>query len=326
MEVINLTKVYGGGTFNRQETVALEGFNLTIPGSPACITTLAGESGSGKTTLANLILGFLSPSSGQVLFKGKNIWDMSKAEWFSFRRQVQAVFQDPFGTFNPFYRVDNVFETAITNFRLSENRAEARRMTEEALEVVGLRSDEILGRYPHQLSGGQRQRIMVARAFLLKPRLIVADEPVSMIDASLQVRILNILVNLREEYGISFLYITHDLATAYQISDDIHVLYLGSLMERGDIDTIIRSPQHPYSQLLVKSIPIPDSKVRWQGKVRSSAAREGESHVIGGCKYYGRCPHRMDICTQAIPPLYEVEPSHYVSCYLHQDKPHDRDL
>ncbi len=321
MEVVELTKVYTTGFFlGKQETLALDHFDLTIPGNPARITTIAGESGSGKTTLANLLLGFITPTSGQVFYQGKNIWHMSRKEWFDFRRHVQAIFQDPYGTFNPFYQVDEVFDTLIKKFKLADKRTEAHHLTEEALEVVGLRPSEILGKYPHQLSGGQRQRIMVARAFLLKPRLIVADEPVSMIDASLQVRILDIFMRLKDEFGISFLYITHDLSTAYQIRDDICVLYGGSLMESGEIGAVIQNPCHPYTRLLVSSIPVPDPEVRWEPGIKS-ADEEQLSFIPGGCKFHSRCPYRIDMCTKATPPLYEVEPGHYAACYLHREKP-----
>lgn len=316
MEVKNLTKIYGGGLFRKERTVALEDFSLTISGDRPGITTIAGESGSGKTTLANLVLAFLDPTSGQILYQGNNIWEVSKQEWFDYRREVQGIFQDPYGTYNPFYKVDFVFDMVISKFKLASSKVEARRITEEALEIVGLRSDEILGKYPHQLSGGQRQRIMVARAFLLKPRLIVADEPVSMIDASLQVRILDILLKLKEDFGIAFLYITHDLSTAYQISDDIFILYLGSIMEKGDIDGVMQNPQHPYTQLLLRSIPVPDPDEPWQGRLELPPEEEIAVAGVGGCKYYTRCPFAMDVCHQAPPPLYEVGPDHYAACYL----------
>ena len=225
LQVEDLTKVYGKKSIgSKGGTLALEGFNLTVSATSPRITTIAGESGSGKTTLANAILGFLTPTAGRVLFEGKDIWNMSRREWFAYRRQVQAIFQDPYGVFNPFYPVDVVFNIVIKKFKLADNRDEAQQMIENSLEIVGLRPNDVLGKFPHQLSGGQRQRIMIARAFLLKPRLIVADEPVSMIDASLQGRILSILVRLRSEYGISFLYITHDLSTAYQINSSKEVL------------------------------------------------------------------------------------------------------
>src|SRR5258706_2473256 len=258
----DLTKIYRGGLLNKDQNVALGGFSFVIPGETPQITTIAGESGSGKTTLANLALGFLTPTSGEILYRGKNIWKMSRRERFQFRREVQAIFQDPYGSFNPFYKVDSVFQMVIGKFKLAHNKVEAQKITDEALEVVGLRPKEILGKYPHQLSGGQRQRIMIARAFLLKPRLIVADEPVSMVDASLQVRIIEIFQQIKTEFNISFLYITHDLSTAYQISDDIFVLYRGSVMERGGIDAVIQHPRHPYTQLLINSVPVPDPDIR----------------------------------------------------------------
>ena len=317
LELRNLTKNYGGGLWRRPSLPALEDFSLTFMEGEAKITTIAGESGSGKTTLANLALDFIHPTSGQILYKGQDIAQMSRGERFTFRREVQAIFQDPFGTYNPFYKVDAVFNTVIHKFKLTKLRAERRKLTEEALEVVGLRPNEILGKYPHELSGGQRQRIMVARAFLLKPRLIVADEPVSMIDASLQMRILEIFRNLKEEYGISFLYITHDLSTAYQISDDIYILYSGSVMENGDIDNVIQNPQHPYTQLLVGSITVPDPDIRWEGRTRISAAEETQVSHNEGCKFYYRCPHAMERCVTSPPPAYQVGENQLAACYLY---------
>ena len=318
-ELRNLTKVYGSGLLSRQSSPALENFSLTFLEEAPQIITIAGESGSGKSTLANLALDFIQPTQGQILYKGKDIGKMSRSERFTFRREVQAIFQDPFGTYNPFYKVDAVFDTVISKFKLADSRADARKQTEEALEVVGLRPNEILGKYPHQLSGGQRQRIMVARAFLLKPRLIVADEPVSMIDASLQVRILDIFRNLKEAYGISFLYITHDLSTAYQISDDIYVLYSGSVMENGNVDNVIQNPQHPYTQLLVSSIPVPDPDIRWEGRSTSSASEVSGTKANNGCKFYQRCPHAMERCTVSPPPAYTVGANQYAACYLYAD-------
>jgi len=316
-EAKNLTKIYGGGLLSKGHNVALDDFSFAISGERPQITTIAGESGSGKTTLANLALGFLTPTSGEVLYRGKNIWQMSRGEHFAFRREVQAIFQDPYGTYNPFYKVDSVFKTVIRKFKLSKSRAEGQKLTENALEVVGLRPTEILGKYPHQLSGGQRQRIMIARAFLLKPRLIVADEPVSMIDASLQVRILEIFQQIKTEFNISFLYITHDLSTAYQISDDIFVLYRGSVMERGKIDAVIQHPQHPYTQLLINSVPVPDPDIRWEGRLKSSTAGKTPDQSVTSCKFASRCPHVMQKCLEKVPPEFEISGEQYAACFLH---------
>jgi len=177
------------------------------------------------------------------------------------------VFQDPFGVYNPFYRVRHVFDMALRRFKLAHSKSEADAAVEHALRTVGMRGSEVLDKYPHQLSGGQRQRIMIARAYLLKPSLIVADEPVSMVDASLRAMILDIMVHLRDEQGISFLYITHDLSTAYQVGDDICILYRGAVVERGNAQEVISNPQHEYSKLLISSIPVPDPAVKWDTSI-----------------------------------------------------------
>jgi peptide/nickel transport system ATP-binding protein len=260
LEVSGATKIYKKG---KESTKALDNVDLVLSGSPATITTIAGESGSGKTTLADTILGFTKLTSGTVRYRGHDIQKLPKQQRLEYRREVQAVFQDPFGVYNPFYKIRHIFEVAIKRFRLASNDKAARDLIEDALSVVGMRGDEVLDKHPHQLSGGQRQRMMVARAYLLKPRLIVADEPVSMVDASLRAMILDIMLRLRDEHAISFLYITHDLSTAYQIGDDICILYRGEIVERGDTQRVIDDPQHPYSKLLISSIPVPDPDVVW---------------------------------------------------------------
>lgn len=321
LEIRNATKIYGGGLFGGgKQVVALQNFNLTINERPATITTIAGESGSGKTTLANLVLGFVQLTSGQILYKGVDIAAMNAQQRFEYRREVQAVFQDPYEVYNPFYRVKHVFELAISRFKLASGKADARDMIEDALRVVGMRGEEVLEKYPHQLSGGQRQRMMVARAYMLKPRIIVADEPVSMVDASLRAMILDIMLHLRDDYGISFLYITHDLSTAYQIGDDIYVLYQGMVAEKGDTPRVIENPKHPYVQLLINSIPVPDPEVKWDTNLKLPSEEEMRSSAASGCRFYPRCPQRMDRCLQALPPLYAIEPEHAAACYLYAEQ------
>ncbi len=314
LEVRDATKVYGGGFLTSgPQTVALQNFNVTIAERPATITTIAGESGSGKTTLANAVLGFIGLTSGQILYRGHDVATMNRQQQLEYRREVQAVFQDPYAVYNPFYRVKHVFDEVIRNFKIARNKRDAREVIEEALKVVGLRGEEVLEKYPHQLSGGQRQRMMVARAYLLKPRLIVADEPVSMVDASLRAMILDIMLRLRDEQNISFLYITHDLSTAYQIGDEIYVL-----AERGDTARVIEHPKHPYVQLLIDSIPVPDPDEKWDTDVRLPTEEELRSLVDSGCRFYPRCPHRMDRCLEKQPPLYPIEGHpHWAACYLH---------
>ena len=316
LQVENVTKIYGGDGSQAKANVALDGFSLTIDGETPRITTIAGESGSGKTTLANLVLGFLTPTTGQVRYRGQSIHALSKQAWFAYRQEIQAIFQNPFEVYNPFYKVDHVFNFAMRKFKLARSPGREKAMIEEALEVVGLRPAEILGRYPHELSGGQRQRLMIARAFLLKPRLIVADEPVSMIDASLQARILDIFELLKNEYAISFLYITHDLSTAYQISDDIYVLYLGSVMEHGNIDSVMQRPEHPYTQLLLSSIPVPDPDVRWEGAVKSPVEERSLWSVASTqrCKYFPHCINGNGDCHRR-PATVEIRPDHWVACH-----------
>jgi len=264
LELRHVSRTFGGGGFfSQRRVVALKDFSLTVDSDVATITAIVGESGSGKTTMGRLALGLDSPSSGQVLYEGKDLQHVSRGEWREFRRGVQAILQDPFGVYNSFYTVDHVLTTPLRKFRLARSADEQQKLIQQALLAVGLDPDVTLGRYPHQLSGGQRQRVMVARTLLLRPRVIVADEPVSMIDASLRATVLANLLQLKREFGISLIYITHDLTTAYQISDRIVVLYRGEVVESGPPDQIILRPQHPYTRLLIDSIPEADPDHTW---------------------------------------------------------------
>jgi peptide/nickel transport system ATP-binding protein len=321
LEIRNATKIYQQRSIGgiKREVVALQDFNLSIPKAPASIITIAGESGSGKTTLAQVVLGFTSLSSGQIIYNGQEVATADARQQKAYRREVQAVFQDPFGVYNPFYRVEHVFNMVIRNFRLARNKAEGRELIEQGLNVVGLHGEDVLRKYPHQLSGGQRQRIMMARAYMIKPKLIVADEPVSMVDASLRASILDVMMRLKEEMGISFLYITHDLSTAYQIGDRIFILYQGTIAEKGNTVDVIDKPHHPYVQLLVDSVPVPDPNVKWEGEIVLPSEEEMRSSTNSGCRFYPRCPHRMDRCLEAQPPLYDVGPrDQKASCYLYE--------
>src|SRR5713101_5105796 len=253
LEARHVTKLFSSGLLDRHATMALEDFSLAIDSERPSITAVVGESGSGKTTLARLLLGLVAPTRGEVLYQGQDLQNMAHAAWRAFRRDVQVIFQDPYEVYNPFYRVDHVLTTPVAKFKLASSKAAARALIAEVLQAVGLRPEETLGRFPHQLSGGQRQRVMVARALLLRPRLIVADEPVSMVDASLRATILGSLSQLKDKHGISILYITHDLATAYQVSDAILVLYRAQIVEAGAIEPVVKAPQHPYTQLLISA-------------------------------------------------------------------------
>ncbi|HEV2517954.1 MAG TPA: ATP-binding cassette domain-containing protein [Devosia sp.] len=274
LEIRNVTKVYQRGLLSPHAKVALKEFNLILPEDNPSILTVAGESGSGKTTLAMLVLGFITPTTGEILYRGKNITTLRGTERMAYRREVQAVFQDPFAVFNPFYTVDHLLTVPIKQFKLAKSGKDARNRMDEALTAVGLRPEDVLGRFPHQLSGGQRQRINVARALLLKPKLLIADEPVSMVDASLRANILESLKNLHRDHGVTIIYITHDLTTAYHVADTITVLYRGDVVEKGDVETVIRNPQHAYTRLLVDSIPWPNLDQKWgQHSVRSKESQ-----------------------------------------------------
>ncbi|UCF94286.1 MAG: ABC transporter ATP-binding protein [Desulfobacterales bacterium] len=322
LEARNVTKIFGGsGLIHKKETVALENLSMVIKADPASITGIAGESGSGKSTLARLLMGFIHPTEGKVLYQGKELRRLTREEKRTFRKEVQAVFQDPFSVYNPFYKIDHTLYTPLKKFRIAASQDQAQKMIEGALETIGLNPEETLGRFPHQLSGGQRQRVMVARALLLKPRVILADEPVSMIDASLRATILQSLRRLNQEFGISILYISHDLTTIYQISDHIIVLYRGSVAEIGDVAKVIKEPKHPYTQLLVESIPQPDPEKRWAPNP-IAFADQGSNAKNRGCKFAGTCPFVIpDLCRITPPPLYRVNRNRAVRCFLYRDAP-----
>jgi peptide/nickel transport system ATP-binding protein len=320
IEFRKVSKIFGGGLFDKKRTVALENFSMTIDDAPPLITAVVGESGSGKTTLARLLLGLETPTEGEVLYRGRSVARMNRGERRQFLHDVQFVFQDPYGVYNPFYKVDHVLTKPIAKFKLASSRKEARKLIDTVLETVGLRPEETLGRYPHQMSGGQRQRVMVARALLLKPRLIIADEPVSMVDASLRATILGNLQELNQKFGISIIYITHDLATGYQISHNMIVLYHGAVSEAGDVEHVVQNPQHPYTQLLMTSIPRAVPERTWK-RERTTANMTAPAAGHVGCKFADRCPHVMAQCTEAPPPLYRTDPQRVVSCFLFAGAP-----
>ncbi len=323
LEVRNVTKTFGGGTFSRQQTVAVEDVTFSIPAERPTMTAVAGESGSGKTTLSRLLLGVVKPSIGQVLYDGTDMATMSGEQYKKFLRNVQPIYQDPFGVYNPFYKADHLLFAAVSKFKLAKSKADARRLVAEALETVGLRPDEILGRFPHQISGGQRQRVMVARALILKPRVILADEPVSMVDASLRATILESLRTLNRDLGISILYVTHDLTTAYQICENIIVMYRGAVVEAGSVDHVIRNPKHPYTQLLVDSIPKMHAVRDWERDEEADVPLRllEATRTSHGCKFADRCPAVMEKCWTQKPPLYQVDQHRGARCFLYEDLP-----
>lgn len=320
LEMRAVTKIFGAGLIKRRRVTALRNFTLRIDTDRPSITGVVGESGSGKSTMARLLLGLEAPTHGTVYYRGKDLEKLDRTQQLAFRQEVQAVFQDPFESFNSLYRVDRMLETPIRKFKLASSATEMRRLIVQALESVGLRPEETLGRFPHELSGGQRQRVMVARALLIKPRLIIADEPVSMIDASLRASVLANLRQLRDEFGISLVYITHDLTTAYQVCDDIIVLYRGGVAEAGDAHSVVQMPQHPYTQLLVASIPRSDPDRPWPAAPEPSnlALQAREDH---GCLFAARCAYTFDRCLTETPAHYRISPTRVATCFLYSDAP-----
>jgi peptide/nickel transport system ATP-binding protein len=268
----------------------------------------------------------LQPTAGHVLYEGADIFKRNRKWNRKFRGEVQAVFQDPYSVYNPVYKAERVLRLVIRKFGLAKSKDEAKALMEEALRAVDLRPEEVLGRHPHQLSGGQRQRLMLARVYLMRPRLIIADEPISMIDAGMRASFLNILLDFRDTHGISTLFITHDLSTAMYLGGEIIVLYQGRIMERGQTRGVMNDPRHPYAQLLISSIPRPDPRKRWEEDLSTGPLAEvgsGSSSGRDRCLFAERCPAVMDRCWQTRPHLQALdvddasETPRHVACYLY---------
>ena len=323
IDVRNVSKIFNIPTpgFEREYIAAVDQVSLALQEKPAQIVSLVGESGSGKTTLARIMLGLTPPSRGQILYRGKQVSELKKDEWWDFRRNVQPIFQDPFGIYNPFYRVDRALDMTIKNFSLASSADEAYELKSEALRAVDLRPEDVVGRYPHQLSGGQCQRVMLARTLLLQPKIIIADEPVSMIDVAVRMLFLNTLLDFRDKYDISSLMITHDLATAYYMGGPMLVLCFGRVVESGDIMQLLDKPSHPYTQQLLKAIPSPDPTDRWETRADVKITDRPLTHEGSKCVYVERCPFAMDICSKRRPADFKIEEGHYAACFLHRDLP-----
>ncbi|MBD8065259.1 ABC transporter ATP-binding protein [Devosia sp. PTR5] len=256
LEVNNVSKRFTmGGLFGRRVVDAVQEASFSLTTDKPEIFTIIGESGSGKTTLARMILGLEDASEGEILFRGKRISrHMGQAERLAFMSAVQPVFQNPFEAFNPLKKIERYLSSTARRFLRTSDRATIDRAMDEALQKVGLSLKEVRGRFPHEMSGGQLQRCAIARALIPNPPLLIADEPVSMVDASLRMSIVNLLRSLRDDLGVSVIYITHDLATAYYISDRIIIMQRGRIVEMGDARTVLENPEHPYSRLLKASV------------------------------------------------------------------------
>jgi len=303
-----------GGIFGRQtgQVKAVDDLSFTVYQGETL--GLVGESGCGKSTTGRMLLRLIEPTEGSIVFEDKEITSLSKAEMRKLRREMQMVFQDPFASLNPRHTVEKILEEPLIvhGIGLGEER---KRRVQQMLEVVGL-SGYHAKRYPHQFSGGQRQRIGIARALMTHPKLVIADEPVSALDVSIQAQVLNLLEDLQKEFGLTYIFIAHDLGVVRHISDRVGVMYLGRLVELADSDKIYENPKHPYTRALLSAVPIPDPDHK-QDKQLLAGDLPSPSNPPKGCAFHTRCSACMEICKTVRPEFKQVENGHYVACHLY---------
>ncbi|SHG95837.1 ABC transporter ATP-binding protein [Ornithinibacillus halophilus] len=316
LEVKNLTKLFHLGKGQILKAVNDVSFHI----NKGETFGLVGESGCGKSTIGRTIMGLYEKTAGDVVYDGKNIHELSDAEQFAFHRRIQMIFQDPYASLNPRSTVSEVIAEPMEVHKLYKSKKEKVDVIHRLLEEVGLNRDHAT-RYPHEFSGGQRQRIGIARALALNPDFIIADEPISALDVSVQAQVVNLLKKLQVEKGLTYLFIAHDLSMVKQISDRIGVMYLGNLVELTDSDNLYENPLHPYTKALLSAIPIPDPDIE-QTRERIMVKGELPSPIDppSGCVFRTRCPFAMDICATKKPEWKEVEKGHHVSCHLYNDK------
>jgi peptide/nickel transport system ATP-binding protein len=306
-----------GNALSRKSLHAVDDVSVTI--GERQIVALAGESGSGKSTVARLLAKIYKPTSGEIYFEGTALSAItSRSERLRYSGHAPMVFQDPFASINPVFKVSHGMLRAL---ELHQPQLTARQRYDEAVrvfEVVGLSpAAETMQRYPHELSGGQRQRVGFAQALAMKPRLIIADEPVSMLDVSIRIGLLNLMAQLRDEQGVSILYITHDIASARYVADRLIVMYAGQIAEAGPVEEVLGNPRHPYTQLLVSAVPDPRAEL----SVTAETDRGEPPRVIDptpGCRFRWRCPLAIDICSTVTPELHQLAPDHDAACHVAQ--------
>jgi oligopeptide/dipeptide ABC transporter ATP-binding protein len=282
---------------------------------------LAGESGSGKTTTGRLIVRLLEPTRGKILFKSQDITSLPDRSLKPLRRKMQIVFQDPYESLDPRMSVKEIIAEPLRVQKVCKTEDELLERVKDILREVELvPPEEYLYRFPHELSGGQRQRVAVARAFVLQPELVVADEPVSMLDVSIRAEVLNLMVNLVEKHGTSFLFITHDLAVSRHMCDRLAIMYLGQIVESGTTDQVIENALHPYTQGLIAAVPVPDPSIKRTGDVISGEI-PSPVNPPAGCRFHTRCPYAHSRCVVEMPRLVELEKGHKVACHLYDGAP-----
>ncbi len=296
---------------------AVDGISFTIP--KGTIFGIVGESGSGKTTAGRAVLRLVEPTSGNIYINGVDIIKAGKEEMKAHRREMQLIFQDPFESLNPRMTIYETVVEPLEIHKIGKTDEERRKLVSAALEEVQLiPPDDYLFRFPHELSGGQRQRVAIARALILRPKFIVADEPVSMLDVSIRTEVLNLMLDLQEKFDLTYLFITHDLAIAKYMSSRVGVMYLGKMIEIGGVSDVLDDPDHPYTQALMSAVPVPDAS-----KKRGELPIKGETpqpiNLPPGCRFNPRCPYAFDRCFKEEPELFTVEPDHSAACFLYEE-------
>jgi oligopeptide/dipeptide ABC transporter ATP-binding protein len=317
VEVRHLVKLFssGAGRFGKRELLhAVDDVSFTIQRRE--VLGLVGESGCGKTTCGKVLIRILDPTDGRILFDGEDITDLRGNDLLTYRRRMMIIYQDPYGSLDPRMTVGRAIAEPMEVHGTLETKKDRLERTADLMSMVGL-SPDYMNRYPHEFSGGQRQRIGIARALSTSPDFIVADEPVSALDVSIQAQIINLLQDLQRELGITLLFVSHDLSVVRHISDRVVVMYLGKIFETASKRSIFEDPKHPYTRALLSAIPVPDPAERRRGKILTGDV-PSPIDVPPGCRFHPRCPHRFEPCDGEIPRLREVGPDHFAACYLYE--------
>jgi oligopeptide/dipeptide ABC transporter ATP-binding protein len=320
LEVSNLRvwfpfrKGFLSNLFSREQTFirAVDGISFHIEqGDMFC---LAGETGCGKTTAAKAILRLVDVTSGRILFKNKDLLSLNEKGLKKMRKRIQIIFQNPYESLNPRMSIFDILSEPLKVNNLVDGEDKKRRKIEETLEIVGLPPTQFMKRYPHELSGGQRQRVAIAAAIIMKPELLVADEPVSMLDVSIRADILKLMLDLKTKLGLTYIFITHDLALARNVSDQIAIMYLGKFVEIGPTASVIDTPLHPYTKALISVVPVPDPKVKCDRTILKGAI-PNPINTPSGCRFHPRCPCSMQTCWIEEPQLAEIGKGHFAACH-----------